>query len=58
MECTYCNCIGHHEPGCVLGRRLKIKYNEVIQRIWDIKGAEATEDLIDKLMETSLYKEG
>lgn len=47
----FCNCIERHEPDCRLGKRLKIKYHPLIQKIWDIMGVELTEELIDFIIE-------
>ncbi|KKK48894.1 hypothetical protein LCGC14_3140560 [marine sediment metagenome] len=46
----HCECIGLHSSECLLGRRLKIKYCDKIQKIWNKKGAEHTEKLIDRLL--------
>ena len=46
----FCDCIGPHKPNCFLGRRLKIKYNEISTEDY-LKDPEGWEDWIDKEME-------
>ena len=45
----YCNCPGHHQPDCMLGKRLRIKYNEMSTEDY-LKDPEGWEDWIDKEM--------
>ena len=48
----FCNCSGlGHRPGCVLHKRLKIKYHPIIKQVWDKMGAKFTEELIDLIVE-------
>lgn len=46
----HCDCNGPHRPDCFLGRRLKIKYNEILTEDY-LKDPESWESWIDKKME-------
>ncbi len=54
----FCECpgISGHIPSCPLGKRLKIKYSDYIQKLWYDKGPEFAEEEVDRLLAEEINK--